>query len=316
MIRIAYLISAHTDPKHLQRLVSALDDGLAHYFIHIDGKVDDKPFRTLLPPDERIHYVVPRIKTLWGDITQVYYQCSLLRAAVNFSLSFDRICTLSGLDFPLLSPLQINAFFAAQPHKEFIQGICLTDQNESVTRLYRIYRPQTRVPWLSVKLNNKVRKMHRLLLYAFGKRKKLYTPDGKKLYKGADWWAITPALAREMLRMLDNDARLLSYFSTLFAPSEVVWQTLVFNSSYSANAMLSTGNYVSLAQLTPLHHIDYSTNIAVFTLKDWDKLMDSGKLFCRKTMTGVSDDLMTQLEKLHRTQDACLTANNVLESKA
>lgn len=45
--KIAYLISAYKDPEHLQRLILALAYGVEEYvcfFVHIDAKVDEKPF--------------------------------------------------------------------------------------------------------------------------------------------------------------------------------------------------------------------------------------------------------------------------------
>lgn len=45
--RHAYLIMAHTDPKQLQNLVSAVDDERNDIFIHIDGKTDISIFRSI-----------------------------------------------------------------------------------------------------------------------------------------------------------------------------------------------------------------------------------------------------------------------------
>jgi len=41
--KIAFLIAAHSDPPHLQRLVNALD-AHAEFFIHIDKKQPIAPF--------------------------------------------------------------------------------------------------------------------------------------------------------------------------------------------------------------------------------------------------------------------------------
>ena len=38
-MKIAYLISAHTDPRHMFRLIDALQPH-AEFFIHVDAKVD------------------------------------------------------------------------------------------------------------------------------------------------------------------------------------------------------------------------------------------------------------------------------------
>lgn len=47
MSRIAYILSAYKDAPHLARLIAALDDD-ADFYVHIDRKADDRPFRQLL----------------------------------------------------------------------------------------------------------------------------------------------------------------------------------------------------------------------------------------------------------------------------
>jgi len=41
---IAFLISAYTDPLQLGNMVDALQDDNHWFFIHVDKKVDEKPF--------------------------------------------------------------------------------------------------------------------------------------------------------------------------------------------------------------------------------------------------------------------------------
>ncbi len=297
-MRIAYLISAHCDPIHLERLIRALNEQ-ADFFIHIDAKADFSAFAHLAKIPE-VHFLKERVHTLWGDITQVHYQKALLQACLDSGITFGRICTLSGLDYPLVSNAQLHDFFAAHPDREFIQGIDMSEQRSAVVRNYRIYRPQFFCSWLSDRTNSRVRILLRKLIYGLGIRKKLtFQIDGRSfpVFKGSDWWGITPQLGRYLLRQLDEYPEILRYFSTSFAPSELLWQSLVFNSPFAEKAMLFQGAYVSLASLTPLHYIYYEPVIKVLTEEDFPTLMASGKLFCRKTCTGISDTLMDQLDR-------------------
>ena len=63
MSRIAYIISAYTDAPHLLRLIQALE-GEADFYLHVDSKVDDRPFRKLL--EGRVTFV-PSHRVSWGD---------------------------------------------------------------------------------------------------------------------------------------------------------------------------------------------------------------------------------------------------------
>lgn len=310
-MKIAYLISAHSDPAHLYRLVGALQPAAA-FFIHVDAKVDLASFARVLNR-ENVHFIAERYDVRWGEISQVYYQRALLRAALDSGQTFDRLFTLSGLDYPVWGNARIRQFFAEHPHTEYICGIDMTDQRPDIQRTYRMYRPWPGLSLSWTRLRTFIRARSRKLLWLFGCRKPLTVEVAGstvplRLHKGGSWWCITPQLARYLLDTLDNHPELLAYFRTSFGPDETLWQTLVFNSPYAGKALCAQGDYTTLADLTPLHHIYYHPVIKVFTLDDLPDILSSGRMFCRKTMTGVSDGLMDRLDALRRAEDAALPA--------
>jgi hypothetical protein len=136
-----------------------------------------------------------------------------------------------------------------------------------------------------------------------GIRKKLYiTVDGQHyaLYKGADWWGITSELATYCMDFMDNHPDFVRYFNTSFCPSETIWQTIAFQSPFASRCMLSEGAFTRLEDYTPLTYIEYGEEIKVFTEADYDTIIKSGKMFCRKTITGKSDKLMDLIDEQRR----------------
>lgn len=89
---LAYLISAYCDPDHVKQLIDALDVD-ADFYVHIDARVDDAPFRRLLP--DKVHYV-KRHPVSWGGYEQVEYQRELLLAAVESGQPYSHVVCLSG----------------------------------------------------------------------------------------------------------------------------------------------------------------------------------------------------------------------------
>lgn len=68
MMNIAYLISAYKDPAHLRRLCDALKYGVendVHFFVHIDKKVDIRPFERFLQVPN-VHFTDHRFWSQWG----------------------------------------------------------------------------------------------------------------------------------------------------------------------------------------------------------------------------------------------------------
>lgn len=297
-MKIACLISAYTDAPHLARLVRAMGQE-ASCFVHVDARVDIEPFVQACQGLDNVEFIAQRHAILWGDITQVYYQRDLLCACLGSGRHFDRIFMLSAQDYPVWTPEELATHYEACPRREDICGIDLTAQNEKVRHLYRIYRPQCRLPFLGIKATAKWRKLLRNVFYFFGLRKRLSLTIGSKTYyvhKGSDYWGITPALAEWMLRELNEHPEIMRYFATMFVPSELIWQTLAAHSPFAEQMDLRSGAYTSLADLTPLHYIDYHPLIRQLTEEDWPKVLKSGRPFCRKVVSGKSDGFVALCE--------------------
>lgn len=290
-MNIAYLISAHTDVPQLKRLIEALHSD-AEFFIHIDSKSDLSAFtEQIVSP--RVHFIEKRVDVVWGTLTEVDYQMNLIRAAVRFPRHFHRIFFLSGMDFPLWSPQRITEWIEEQKDRETLQGYCMdtpllsAGQRES----YTVPRPFRR--------NRRWAAFLRRASRFFGIRKELhFEMNGLpwKLYKGSAWWCISEELADYVQSIYEHEESIHRYFRDSFCPAETVIQTIAFNTPrWADKCILTEGEYPGLAALTPLHFIDYDPVIRVLDETDYDRLMESGKMFCRKVVSGKSDHLVQQI---------------------
>lgn len=293
---LAYLISAYRDPEHLARLIHALDHE-ACFFIHIDANVDDTPFRKVLPAN--VTYV-PRHRISWGGWQQVEYQRELIRAALGTGQKFTHLICLSAQDYPLWSNERIHHFFQENGDKEFIAAYNLTrgDDKKQQQKFTHIH-PFRDLTWHNQWAKNKIIVLSRHLLSMMGiRRHPTVQINGKAcdIFFGSDYWAITPACAKYVLRTLDTQPDITRYFRTTFVPSELCLQTIIFNSPFAQKAILKNGHYPGLTALTPLHYINYGKSIKILTETDWDILQKSGKMFCRKIVTGTSDKLAKHID--------------------
>ncbi len=294
-MKLAFLISAHTDAEHLNRLIKSLPQ-TAHFFVHIDSKSDIRPFTSMIA-QENIHFLTHRVNVVWGSINEVEYQVELLRAALSTD-QFDYMISMSGLDYPIMGNKEMMQFFEEAQGRIFLQGIAMDQQGEAA-QLYRQLRPLSSMPWKNGSLGSKLKVALRESLSKLGVQKTLVIHCPRKhyrLYKGAAWWAITPDLAGAVVGEWDHNEHLKGYFKTSFCPAETFFQTVAFNSEYASRCMLSTGKYTTLSALTPLTYIHYHPVIKVLDETDYDTLLQSGKLFCRKTVSGTSDILLDKLD--------------------
>ncbi|MBR1667566.1 MAG: conjugal transfer protein [Bacteroidaceae bacterium] len=299
-MNIAYLISAHTDAPQLNRLIEALHPD-AHFFVHIDKKSDITPFISLIH-QENVHFLSNRIDVRWGTILEVDYQMALMKAAIDYPISFDHIFFLSGMDYPLWSNERITAWLEEQGDREQLCGICMdTDLINSQQRtLYLTPRPFFHLGMLGNRCNQRLSILCRNVKTLLGLRKPLhFEVDGTtwRLYKGSAWWCISQDLASYIYNMYANHPEIRRYFVDSFGQAETIIQTIAFNSSEWAPKCLQVeGAYPGLAALTPLHFIIYEPVIKVMDEMDYDTLMASGRMFTRKLVSGKSEKL---IERLH-----------------
>ena len=300
-MRIAFLISTFTDPRHLRRLINALDSKESDFFVHVDRKVDPEPFKQLccLP---NVHFIADRVNVYWGTYSQVEFQMRLIRAALDFSKDISHLFMLSGQDYPLWSISHIQEFLQNLHGEELISEIQV-DSDEVEERhkaIYRQFRPQTDWKCLSPTGNDWLSKCWRKAARLTHVRKPLaLTVDGNEwhLYKGSDYFCISRRLAEYVFGQWNAHPEIARYFASSFAPSETCIQTITFNNpDFREKADLHKGPYTTLKDLTRLHHIDYVPVIRVWKEKDLQELQDSGKMFARKFSTGISDSLLDKLD--------------------
>ena len=293
MKRIAYIISAFTDPDHLKRLVERLSVD-ADFYIHIDKKVDITPFERAL--EGKVQFV-ERHWTSWGGWSQVEYQEDMLKAVLKSGVEYSHIVCLSGQDYPLWNPIDIVSFFNENPRKEFIAGFDMTAahlQYQYYTNYHFFRDLKCSSQWVKDKLIVASRWIMKPLIH-----KPPFAPIDHKqfdIYKGSDYWAITPACAQYVVEKLRQKA-LRNYFKYSFVPSEMCLQTIIFNSPFRENAILHTNKYPGLPTLTPLHFIDYHGLIKHLNASDYNRLKESGRMFCRKVVSGESDELVALINQ-------------------
>lgn len=293
---LAYLISAYCDPDHLARLIEALDYD-ADFYVHVDANVNMRPFERLLP--KKVVFV-KRHYVSWGGWEQVAYQYELIKAAIESKQPYTHLVCLSGQDYPLWSNQKIHQFFSRNIDREFIAGYNLSNtENKDQLRKITHYHPFRDLKMRNQWIKNKIVVASRHLLSVIGMRRSKQVPiNGVKrdVYFGSDYWAITLDCAKYVKRILETNKPLVRYFRTVFVPSELCLQTIVYNSPFAQRAMLYQGAFPGVVRLTPLHYLFYQTGVKHLTMQDWQVLCESNKMFCRKVVSGESDALADEID--------------------
>lgn len=300
-MKIAYLIAAHSDPKHLSRLIKALHiSNVTDFYIHIDKKSDMSLFTSILGGGSNIKFTKSRIYTQWAGYSQCKYQKVLIDECLASEIEYDRIFFLSGLDYPLWSNDRIIKFIENNPDKELMCGMNLSLPSVPRRLKWKIiyYHPFRNLHIRNQIIWKALNKIGRIAMRGLGFRKKSYIRQGSQkmnIYMGSSWWGVTYDCLKEIQNGMD-DPRIIKYFRMSYACDEMLPQTIVFNSKFAKSAILYEGHYPGLVGLTPLHYIEYGSEIKIFTSDDYDNLTNSDKMFFRKAITGKSDSLLDRID--------------------
>lgn len=286
--KIAYLILAHTDPRHLERLVNAIDYQ-AKIFIHVDKKSDIQPFKALKLPSSA-SFIDERVEIYWAGISMVEATVNLIKSALKSDERYSHIVLLSGSDYPIKSPVEIYEFLNQNQSKQFIRFCHIKLMKPGLDRIekYWFHDPLTPLPFSIDKYLRKI--LARTLDTVFIRKKmKQLVPTF-----GSQWWALTPDCASYLVETLDNDMSILKFFRYSHAPDEVLFHTLIANSPYAQDAGGFVSNVEAPRQLANLHIIKIHK---IFSDKDFPVVQKSKFFFVRKVTSKDSAKLIDLIDE-------------------
>lgn len=293
-MKLAFLISAQKDARHLRDLVDSLPQD-AEFYIHIDRRRDLQPFKKVLER-QNVHFVSHRVGVIACSLNEVEVQIALIRAALEDG-RYDRLVSIGNFDYPVWSNKRIEDFFSEAGDKQFVQGIAMPGQGRAAYK-YTDFQLLADHHWRGGTWKSRMRSISRRVLAGGHVHKTLYIHcPGKTytLYVGGTTWAITPELAQKIVDEWDQNKHLKKYFSTSYRPVESFIPTVAFNSAFASQCNLVKGGYEGIAALQPLTFINGKT-AKVLTETDFKVVKDSGKMFCRQVVSGYSDGLKSLID--------------------
>lgn len=293
-----YLILAHRDPGHLKRLIYALDAPGFDIYVHVDKRMNVKTFGF---EEYELKYgkLVPlkdRVKVYWGDYSVVSATLRLFRAALQYG-EYKHFVILSGLDYPIAANGEIRDYLEKNEETELFNAHPETNLHKFQNKYFLNHR------YFSIILQILRKRIPFPILQA-GEPPR--GEDGRPMviYFAPEWNALTDTGVKYILDTIQKHPEIPAFFKHTYAPDELMIPSILMNSPLKDRVFC--GDFDASAHYNEkalLHYLDYGEQIAVFTEKDYDKIIASGKLFLRKAVTGTSDGLMDLLDKRRESRD-------------
>lgn len=303
-MKIAYILLAHKDPEQLVRLVSSLK-GTGDFFIHIDKKSNIKPFYDCFKSNSTVFLLKKRINVTWAGWSMVKAYMLLLQTVIESTNNYDRIVMLTGQDYPLMTNHKIISEFSKNIDIEYVMAYNLvsstvpTDKNKLLMRWYLDN------PFKGDFFQRAYKSVMYHVFTKHFKNKELRVPLNGKLvdpYFGQMLSAFTKEGANLILNTYLHDKKYNKAMKHAFAAVELYWQTIIFNSDLRKNTVQGGAEHEITEHFgwAPLHYHHYDVDTSVFTEEHFEELKNSGYMFCRKVVPGVSDTLMDKIDELRR----------------
>lgn len=261
---IAHFILAHTHPKQLCRLVKKLAYPNTVFFIHIDLKSNQADFELLLNEMDHIYFIKNRVNIQWATYSMVEATINGFKEIVASGLNIDFVNLLSGQDYPIKSAATFHSFLEKNNGKAFMHCLDVeTEWKEAISRVREYHFNHWKFP-------GKFR-FQKLVNFLLPLRK---MPDGLIPVGRSQWFTISLKHVVFLIKRIESAPQVVSFFKFSWAPDELIFQTLLFNSAFKEDIISSN-----------LRYIDWSEglkNPKVLTVEDFQSFMHSDKFFARK----------------------------------
>lgn len=316
MKKKAFLILAHNDPQQLSNLIECLP-AESDIFIHLDKKsmIDKSNF------DKKVYFIKDRINISWGGFSMVNAMMNLLKEASDKN-TYSHYIFLSGNDYGIKDKKKINSFFDKNKNIELIRAYSITKSScthchNKVNRIFFMDQ---------ILKNRKLDSIYRKIITKIMriKNKKSLIVEGKKLeiFYGSQWFALTDSCVRYIIDYDNKHPEIAEYFKKTFAPDEMFFHTIIFNSPF-AQSTIANGpeNYSPIWNLNNFHYLNnYNLNcpseerivyknkskkdiiedrnqgiVEILTIKDLDNILNSDHIFARKFDSKKSKELIDNL---------------------
>ncbi|KIA99812.1 beta-1,6-N-acetylglucosaminyltransferase [Flavobacterium sp. KMS] len=230
-----YFILAHKNPSQIKDLISLLEDNKSLFFIHLDKKVNQNEYKSLID-NSSCHFVKNRVSCTWGKYSLVQASLNGMKEVQNFiNTNFKsakyHFIMLSGEDLPLKKNDFIHDFLKTKTETSFLNYWKLPYSKWWGGGLFRFenlyFFQYKKYSKLNYWINRIIKKIGLKFLLPLNRFMQQF-PDFN-IYGASQWMILNEDMVAFVLEKSNDNHKFNSIFKYVLAPDELYFSTLILN---------------------------------------------------------------------------------------
>lgn len=295
---IAYIISAYKYPEQLIRLVSRLNSGSAHFFIHVDKKTPRAVYAQAIGGLKAYPNVcfLPRHRCYWGGFGHVRATLKGIDEIARRGLSPDYVVLLTGQDYPVKTNRRIETFLEQSGGRSYMEYLPLPCEAWPGSRgrmehwHIRVYGRHLTIRPVhhGVSSLRRLRNWPSWLVHrVLPSERRL--PNGLKPFGGSSYWCLSGECVDYIRGYAKAHPEYVRYFKYVDVPDEHFFHTLLLNSPFGDSIVNDDLRYADWSAHGP--------NPSILRSDNFDALAQTGDLFARKFDATVDHEILDIIDE-------------------
>jgi hypothetical protein len=281
-VNLAYVITAHTSPEQMLRLLRAIYTPANTYVLHVDSKAAPSVHAAAKKYADA-HANVSTIRSesiIWGSWRLARAQIRAMKEALRLSDDWSYCLNLTAQDYPLKTHDHIaRQLEIGPPGANYLEVLDFAAASDNPRKRLEYYW----VPWR-------------------GKMKKLVRrrPPKFNVYWGSNYFTLTRSACEHMVSS-DISRRMQRYFRFALCADELIFQNAIMHGPAALRDSVVGKTFRKLTWAGGSHPMTY-------TSADFDELVASDAWFARKFDPAVDATILDRLDDLLANAPASLTS--------
>lgn len=242
--QIAFMITAHKNSSrvHIRNFIERLNHPSFAFFITIDiqGQMTIQDMQEMFKDNPNVYYITrPRMKIIWGEISQVHAMLATVNAILTCGMEFDFISFHSGDDVALRTGAHVKEFFDKYgANNEFIEFDLPPFDKVHRYRLDNIFSAHVS----DCANENSLLEMRRSLRSIFPNWQN--TTKWPLLY-GSQWWTLSTETLRRVIKFVESEDPLITRITFTRIPDEVFMQMVLMKIGLNGRNLCNYMRYIN-----------------------------------------------------------------------